>query len=131
MRGLSSNSSEPIGVMLPVALKKPRPVKAISSVVRFLGSIPVSTLVNRISVTDLLTRIGYSIDKQTDVVVKKLSAVMNMLGWELKRSSLQGRPWQYARPDTGADQARSSDSNGSTPATQGEQQERAEDGCPF
>ena len=50
MRGLSSNSSEPIGVTLPVALKKPRPVKAISSVVRFLGSIPVSTLVNRISV---------------------------------------------------------------------------------
>ena len=50
MRGLSSNSSEPIGVTLPVAPKKPRPVNAISSVVRFLGSIPVSTLVSRIRV---------------------------------------------------------------------------------
>ena len=92
------------------------------------------TLVNRISTQELLTRIGYTIDKQTDAVVKKLSAVMNMLGWELgarasKKNEDGKRPWQWVRPqNVGAADGRAS--QGSTP-TQGTQQERATDDCPF
>ncbi len=54
--------------------------------------------VNRISLADLLSAVGYTIDKQTDAVMKKAGAVMHMLGWEKKRSSQEGRPWVYVRP---------------------------------
>jgi predicted P-loop ATPase len=57
-------------------------------------------LVNSIGLSELLTRVGYTIDKQTDVVVKKAGAVMHMLGWVVKRTSLPGRPRVYVRPGT-------------------------------
>lgn len=55
-------------------------------------------LVNRITMQALLTAVGYSIDKQTDAVVKKAGAVMHALGWEVKRTSEPGRPRCYVRP---------------------------------
>lgn len=59
------------------------------------------TLVNEIGMQELLTRVGYAIDKQTDAVVKKAGALMHMLGWTVKRLSPddQGkRPRVYVRP---------------------------------
>lgn len=55
-------------------------------------------LISQVSLVDLLTRIGYTIDRQTDAVVKKAGAVMHMLGWPVKRSSSPGRPRLYTRP---------------------------------
>lgn len=59
------------------------------------------TLVNEIGMQELLARVGYAIDKQTDAVVKKAGALMHMLGWAVKRLSPdeQGkRPRVYVRP---------------------------------
>ena len=61
------------------------------------------TLVNRISLQQLLARIGYTIDKQTDAVAKKASSVLHMLGWEVvgRPAGLPGetgRPRVYGRP---------------------------------
>ena len=58
------------------------------------------TACNTIGMTELLGRIGYTIDKQTDVVVKKAGAVMHMLGWTVRRTSAPGRPRVYVRPGT-------------------------------
>ena len=55
-------------------------------------------LVNQIGLQDLLDRVGYTIDKQTDVLVKKAGALMHMFGWEIKRLSGPGRPRVYVRP---------------------------------
>jgi predicted P-loop ATPase len=56
------------------------------------------TLVNQIGLSELLTRLGYTIDKQTDAVAKRAGAVMHALGWQVKRTSSPGRPRFYARP---------------------------------
>lgn len=56
------------------------------------------TLVNEIGMQQLLMRVGYSIDKQTDAVVKKAGAVLHAMGWSVKRTSLPGRPRVYVRP---------------------------------
>ena len=56
------------------------------------------SLVSEIGMSELLTRIGFTIDKQTDAVIKKAGAVMHMLGWEVRRTSLPGRPRVYVRP---------------------------------
>jgi putative DNA primase/helicase len=92
------------------------------------------TLVHTITPTALLARIGYSIDKQTDAVMKKLGSVMSMLGWDLKKASRvndQGkRPHAYHRPKESRPST-ASGSHGSTPETQGDQPERATDDIPF
>lgn len=53
---------------------------------------------NRISMQELLTALGYTIDKQTDAVVKKAGAVLHALGWTVRRTSAPGRPRVYERP---------------------------------
>lgn len=94
------------------------------------------TLINEITLAELLNALGISVDKQTQVMAKQASAVLGRLGWERGRASASGaskvRPWVYRRPkDAPARPAASgpSGSNGSTP-TQG-----TEDGdgdvCPF
>ncbi len=62
---------------------------------------PNGALLGEITMQDLLTRIGYTIDKQTDAVVKKAGAVMHMLGWSKRRLSPDSdgkRPRAYVRP---------------------------------
>lgn len=62
---------------------------------------PNGSMVNEIGMQDLLARVGYTIDKQTDAVVKKAGALMHMLGWTVRRVSAddQGkRPRVYVRP---------------------------------
>lgn len=90
-------------------------------------------LLSEIGMQDLLTRIGFSIDKQTDVVVKRASAVMHSLGWVHKRKTTPGRPYTYRRPDeqkpkaSGSDGSKSQPTDGHTPG----RTEEDPDGCPF
>lgn len=93
---------------------------------------PNGALLNKISMTDMLARIGYTIDKQTDAVVKRASAVMHMLGWELKRSSQPGRPYFYVRPQHKPAAAEPGGSQTSTHQDAGAPPAGAEDDdCPF
>lgn len=59
------------------------------------------TLINEITLADLLTSFGISVDKQTPVLTKQASAALGRLGWERGRASGKGgaaRPWVYRRP---------------------------------
>ena len=87
-------------------------------------------LLEEIGMTELLTRVGYTIEKQTDVIVKKASALLHSLGWTVRRSSVGSRPRLYVRPSGNADlTAGASDS--STRPLQGDANTRAADDCPF
>lgn len=91
---------------------------------------------NQIGMTELLDRVGYSLDKQTDVVVKKAAAVMHALGWDLKRLGTKGRPYVYVRPedDEMGRQAAPSASTGSSSdngPTPGHSDSEDLDECPF
>lgn len=62
------------------------------------------TLINEITLADLLTSFGISVDKQTPVLTKQASAALGRLGWERGRASGKGgsaRPWVYRRPPNG------------------------------
>jgi predicted P-loop ATPase len=56
------------------------------------------TALNEIALGELLRRIGFSTDKQTDAVGKRAGAVMKALGWETRKTSSPGRPRVYVRP---------------------------------
>lgn len=59
------------------------------------------SLVNEISLAELLTHFGISVDKQTNVLAKQASAALGRMGWERARASGKGgaaRPWVYRRP---------------------------------
>lgn len=71
------------------------------------------TLRDEIGLVELLTRVGYPVDKQTDAVVKKAGAIMHMLGWTVRRTSAPGRPRVYVRPRPAAAWPRPGGSNGS------------------
>ena len=85
---------------------------------------------NDITLNELLDAVGITLDKQTDAVAKKASAIMGRLGWERgKRSAKidERRPNVYKRPA----EPTPSGSHGSTGATQLHEDERAESDCPF
>lgn len=91
---------------------------------------PNGALVNELTMQELLTRIGYTIDKQTDAVVKKAGSVLHMLGWEIKRSSRPGRPRVYVRPSN--DEALlAGASSDSTPPPGHDNGEGRDDDMPF
>jgi putative DNA primase/helicase len=73
--------------------------------------------VDEVDMRDLLDRVGYTIDKQTDAVVKKAGALMHMLGWTVRRLSGPGRPRVYVRPNPAPGAAGPSGSHESTPQT--------------
>jgi putative DNA primase/helicase len=54
--------------------------------------------VNEITLSDLMARLGWSIDKQSPVVMRQGASVMRRLGWDYVRSSAPPRPWLYRRP---------------------------------
>lgn len=66
------------------------------------------TLLNEITLADLLTALGISVDKQTQLLTKQASAALGRLGWERGRASAKTsdgakvRPWVYRRPTTAA-----------------------------
>jgi len=92
-------------------------------------------LVSEITLADLLTALGISVDKQTQVLTKQASAALGRMGWERGRASGRVgkvRPWVYRRPpdrDTATGMPGASD--GSTGPTQGHEQAGAADDCPF
>lgn len=92
-------------------------------------------LVAEIGLTELLKCIGFEIDKQTDVVVKRAGSVMHAMGWSVRRTSQEGRPRVYVRPADVAQsdepQAVAGGSDGSTTPTQGDNTAGAADDCPF
>lgn len=93
-------------------------------------------LVQQIGLTELLSRLGYSLDKQTDVVVKKVGALMHSMGWKVRRLSSAGRPRVYVRPPNDHDVVvreapEAGASHSSTDPAAGGEQERAADDCPF
>jgi len=79
-------------------------------------------LLEEISLNELLDHIGYSIDKQTDVVVKRAGSVLHALDWQTRRTSLPGRPRVYVRPKVVVHQP---------VHVQDHQQEGATHDCPF
>lgn len=93
------------------------------------------SLLQEVTLADLLTSLGISVDKQTQVMAKQASAALGRLGWERGRASGKGgavRPWVYRRPKESAldlDGPGGSDSSSNGP-TQGHSHEDP-DGCPF
>ena len=57
------------------------------------------TLVDAITVSDLLTKLGISVDKQTHVLQRQATAALRQVGWERFRSSRGDRPWMFRRPE--------------------------------
>lgn len=101
------------------------------------------SLVNQITLGDLLTALGISVDKQTQVLTKTASAALGRMGWERHRASGKGgkdRPYYYRRPPYAADRddagsdgvgAQPGASDGSTGPAQGHAIAGDPDGCPF
>lgn len=94
-------------------------------------------LVPEVGMTALLARVGYTIDKQTDVVVKKVGALLHSMGWKVRRLSSAGRPRVYVRPERGDEAVNVREapeagaSNSSTDPAAGGSTEGAADDCPF
>lgn len=93
------------------------------------------TMVNEISANELLLRIGFTLDKQTDLVHRRATAALRRLGWLHAKSSQPGRPWVYRRPADDAagvheGLAGASDSSG-TGRDAGPQPAGGDDDCPF
>ena len=56
-------------------------------------------LTNEITVSDLLTRLGITVDKQTHVLQRQATAALRQAGWVRFRSSRGDRPWMFRRPE--------------------------------
>jgi len=65
---------------------------------RVTGAGENGTLVSEITVQDLLSKVGITIDKQTHVLMRQATAAMRHAGWERFRSSRGDRPWMFRRP---------------------------------
>jgi predicted P-loop ATPase len=90
------------------------------------------TLVDLIGLTELLSRIGYAAEKQTQVVMKQAASVMGRLGWQLKKMGKDGdghRPYKYVRPPRRASSGIGQQDQSSP--TQGTHTAGTTDGCPF
>lgn len=87
---------------------------------------------NEISANELLLRIGFTLDKQTDIVHRRATAALRRLEWVHAKSSKPGRPWVYRRPKDDARKvlARASHDSG-TGHDAGPQPAGADDDCPF
>jgi predicted P-loop ATPase len=59
------------------------------------------TLVNDITAPELLTRLGISVDKQTQALLRQATAAMRHAGWVRYRSTRGDRPWMFKRPAGG------------------------------
>ena len=90
------------------------------------------SLVKEISANELLLQIGFTLDKQTDLVHKRCTAALRRLEWQHRKSSRPGRPWMYRRPANDTSKRLASASDGSsTGHDAGPQPAGASDDCPF
>ena len=91
-------------------------------------------LIEEITLTDLLSALQISVDKQTQVLTKQASAALGRMGWERGRASGKGskvRPWVYRRPkDVGDAGHEPGASESSTRPAQGDAT-GADSDCPF
>lgn len=89
-------------------------------------------LVDEFTLTELLTVCGFTIDKQTDALVKKAGSVLHQLRFDVKRSSRPGRPRVYVRPPKSAGLGPGgSDAMDDNPPPPGHEAVEALDDCPF
>lgn len=89
-------------------------------------------LAGEVGMSELLGACGFTIDKQTDAVVKKAGSVMHMMGWTVRRTSSPGRPRVYVRPDRPLPPARvPNGSDSSAPPPGHDNPEVRDDDCPF
>jgi putative DNA primase/helicase len=87
-------------------------------------------LVPEIGMSELLTNIGFSTDKQTDAICKRAGQVLHSLGWQVRRTSLPGRPRVYVRPQRDPDQEPGA-SHGPADGGDASPQTETDDDCPF
>jgi predicted P-loop ATPase len=59
------------------------------------------TLITDITAPELLTKLGISVDKQTQALLRQATAAMRHAGWVRYRSSRGDRPWMFKRPAGG------------------------------
>jgi putative DNA primase/helicase len=87
-------------------------------------------LVNEISAPELLGKLGISVDKQTHVLLRQVTAALRTAGWTRFRSSRADRPWMFKRPKGAAGLVAGADGfqSGATPAPS---QTETADACPF
>lgn len=60
------------------------------------------TLVNEVTVQDLLGRVGIPVEKQNHQLMRQATAALRHAGWERFRSSRGDRPWMFRRPSGAA-----------------------------
>jgi putative DNA primase/helicase len=85
------------------------------------------TLVTDITAPELLSRLGISVDKQTQALLRQATAAMRHAGWVRYRSSRGDRPWMFKRPAGG----QLPEPEPSTRPRQGDSPAGADDDCPF
>lgn len=98
---------------------------------KFRGAIDNGTLVNEISASELLQRIGIDIDKQSHQVVRQATAALRSAGWERQRSTRGDRPWIFKRPQEAAAQRAGQQAPSNTPAPGTMEEGALVDDCPF
>lgn len=95
------------------------------------------SLVDELTLADLLSALTISVDKQTQVLTKQASAALGRMGWERGRASGKGgkvRPWVYRRPPMTTEdnlQPASPGGSQSNGSTQSQTPVGATDECPF
>ncbi len=91
------------------------------------------TLVNDISVTELLTRLGVTVEKQTHVLVRQATSALRHAGWLRYRSSRGDRPWMFKRPAGRDGTVPSASASPASPAGSGSAEHPQDDGdeCPW
>lgn len=94
------------------------------------------SLVNEITIQDLLCRLGIGIDKQTNVLLRQATAALRHCGWERFRQTTRGdRPYMFRRPAQAPwEKPRGSDSSlpaGSSTPPAAANTEQVTDDCPF
>lgn len=89
------------------------------------------SLVMEISAPELLTRLGISVDKQSHVLLRQVTAALRQAGWVRFRSSRPDRPWMFKRPSGNAGLVAGASEVSPTGPTQGPPTSDAADDCPF
>jgi predicted P-loop ATPase len=77
------------------------------------------SMLQEVTLAELLTMLGISVDKQTPALAKQASAALGRMGWERARSSstkgAKLRPWVYRRPPEAPEPAPAPGSTSSSP----------------
>jgi putative DNA primase/helicase len=98
---------------------------------RVVGTAENGALIESISAPELLSKLGISVDKQTHVLLRQVTAALRQAGWLRYRSSRADRPWMFKRPEGRAGIEAGASGDSPPRPTQGPTAERADDDCPF